>query len=106
MNVIKFTFDQINEKLDMMYLVKGIIQTPLCYMRIDLRVLMEKLYAKILATSVAKQNQSNNIEALFNHAYGNKHLVNFMGRKYADETWLYSFIKEDRKGFIKFVFIN
>ena len=105
MNVINFLFDQINEKLDTMYLIKQIIQTPLCYLRIDLRVLMEKMYSKILGTSVAKQNQSNNIEALFNHAYGNKHLINFMGRRHADETWLYSFIKDDRKGGIIIIFL-
>jgi len=84
----------------MMYLIKEIISTPLCYLRIDLRILMERIYSKILTTSVIRQNQSNNIEVLFNHAYENKHLNNFMGRRYADETWLYSFIRDDRKGIL------
>lgn len=97
-SVIQFSFDKINEKLDMMYLIKKIIQNPLCFLRIDLRLHMEKIYSKVLGISVAGQNQSNNIEVLFNHAYGTKNLNNFMGRRYADETWLYNFIKDDRKG--------
>lgn len=98
LNTISFYFDKINEKLDMMYLIKEIIQSPFCYLRVDMRYIMEKIYFKILTTPIKGQNQSNNIEVLFNCAYNNKHLINFTGKRYADEIWLYTFIKDDRKG--------
>jgi len=97
-NILKFSFEKINEKLDMMYLLKEILSSVVCYLRIDLRVLIEKIYSKILGIPVIGLNQSNNVEVLLNNAYGNKHMNNFMSRRYADETWLYSFIKDDRKG--------
>ena len=63
---------------------------------------MEKIYYKVLNIPVLGQNQSNNIEALFNYSHNNKNWINFGGKKYADEIWLYSFIKDDRKGILNF----
>jgi hypothetical protein len=99
MNIINFSFEKNNEKLDMIYLIKQILITPLCYLRFDIRNLVDKIYCKVLNTLVIGQNQSNNIEVLFTQIYNsNKHLINFKGKKYADETWLYSFIRDDKNG--------
>lgn len=106
MNIINFSFEKNNEKFDLMFLLKQIMISPICYLRLDIRNLVDKIYCKVLNTQVIGQNQSNNIEVLFNQIYNtNKHLNNFMGKRYADETWLYSFIRDDKNGKIKFIIL-
>jgi hypothetical protein len=98
----EFTFENLNEKIDLINLIKEIIFSEYSYYRTDIRLLGEKLFNKILNKAVIsseKINQGNSMTVNSSNILQNmnKNWLNFIGKKYADEEWLYSFAREERR---------
>jgi hypothetical protein len=85
-----FTFDSLDEKRDMLIKIKTPLHSKLAYLRNDVRVLYEKIFQKVAQTLITSGNYNNNHNP--NHKW-----LNFGGKKFCDEAFLYAFVKEEKK---------
>jgi hypothetical protein len=86
---LNFSFDKVDDKINLLSLSKTILHSKAAYYRHDLRFLSEKLFTLI------SNKQVNQEGVIYPQNNFNKNWINFTGKKYADEEWLYSFAKED-----------
>jgi hypothetical protein len=90
-------FDSSEEKIVFLSSLKIILYSPICYLRVDCRKILENIYEKFYNKDIneigAGNNNFNNINFL--HIL-NKNWINYSSKKYADEDWLYNFINEDK----------
>jgi len=90
-------FDSSEEKIVFLTSLKIILYSPICYLRVDCRKILENIYEKFYNKDIneigAGNNNFNNINFL--HIL-NKNWINYSSKKYADEDWLYNFINEDK----------
>ena len=86
---VDFTFNTKDEKISMLSCIKDILFSPKCYLRIDCRIIMQKIYDDMFNKEIlpigAGNNNFNNVN--FIHIL-NKNWANYAGKKYADEDWL------------------
>ena len=96
-NTIDFSFNDPDEKINLLKCLKDILYSPQCYQRIDCKMLMEKIYSNIFKKQISLSGAGNNNFANVNFMHVlNNNWANYSGKKYADEDWLYSFIHEEK----------
>jgi hypothetical protein len=97
---VDITFETLNEKLELMSFIKEILFSNFVYHRIDVRLIVESLFNKILNKSVVSSDKKENTITINSNTFlnnMNKNWLNFVGKRWADEEWLYSFSREERR---------
>ena len=101
------TFENIEDKIQILSLIKKILFSPICYLRGDCRFIMEELFEKYFKQDISLEEdtltEKNTKEKLcFPQDYSkflekiNKNYINYSSKPYADDDWLYGFINEER----------
>jgi hypothetical protein len=98
----EFTFETLGEKVEMINFVKEILFSEFAYYRMDVRLIGEKIFNMILNKAVVSSDKVNTGNSMSVNSSNmllnlNKNWLNFIGKKYADEEWLYSFAREERR---------
>ena len=92
-----FYFDSLDDKIAFLSSLKIILYSPICYLRVDCRKIMEKIYNIYFKKEISKKGAGNNNFNNINFLHLlNKNWINYCSKKYADEDWLYQFINEER----------
>ena len=90
MEQIDFKFNDQHEKIVLLNMLKDILYSPKCYNRIDCRMIMMNVYNNMFNKEIELSGAGNNNFANVNFIHLlNKNWANYMGKKYADENWLY-----------------
>ena len=89
-------FDSLEEKIIFLSSLKILLFSPICYLREDCKYILENIYQiyynKEISSKGAGNKNFNNKNFL--HLL-NKNRINFSSKKYADYTYLFSFINID-----------
>ena len=89
-------FDSPDEKIVFLSSLKIILFSPICYIRLDCRNILENLYDKYYNKDITEKGAGNNNFNNINFLHLlNKNRRNFCSKKYADEKCLYNFINEE-----------
>ena len=100
-------FDNIEDKIEILSLIKKILFSPICYLRGDCRFIMEAIFTKFFKQEISSEEDTNTEKNIFKKLsfppnYSkflekiNKNYLNFSSKSYADDDWLYGFINEER----------
>ena len=86
---VSFSFNNQNEKIELLSCLKDILYSPKCYHRVDCRNIMQKIYYDIFNLDILPIGAGINNYANVNFIHIlNKSWANYAGKKYADEDWL------------------
>ena len=89
-------FDSPDEKINFLYSLKTILISPICYLREDCKIILEKLYKNFYNKKISKKGAGNNDFNNINFLHLlNKNRLNFSSKKYADKDWISSFFNEN-----------
>ena len=97
--------ESVEDKIQILSLLKKILFSPICYVRGDCRFIMEQLFEKYFKqeindieenseTITNKLNFPKNYSSFLEKI--NKNYANYCSKFYADDDWLYGFINEER----------
>ena len=89
-------FDSPDEKINFLYSLKTILISPICYLREDCKIILEKLYKNFYNKKISKKGAGNNDFNNINFLHLlNKNRITFSDKKYPDSDWLF-LINKDR----------